>query len=144
MLASCYDVLHIAMRVARYEVRDGEGFGYTFKDPHGGWEVIDSSCGLESGYENRWRRHKIVCEGIVEVSLRPRQPGSLLTRVTRLLSDGLNLQVELYMAYLKLENILNLVELLLVSNFPSAKFSSGGPPCPARPCNAVRSAQTTR
>jgi hypothetical protein len=43
--------------------------GYTFKNSHSGWEVIDSSGGFERCDNDGDRRHEVVGKGIIQVSL---------------------------------------------------------------------------
>ena len=78
------------------------GCVFTLEDPHGSWVVIDTSGGLQGGDEDGWRWDEIVGEGIVEVTL----------QALHQLHGHIGMHQH---SYLKLEDILHLLEFLLVS-----------------------------
>ena len=84
----------------------------TFEDADGSTEVVNPAGGLESGSNHRGGRDKIVSESVVEVALwyvnKPKKSYDIFGSQPE--------SSELYpvgQTYLKLENILNTVELLL-------------------------------
>lgn len=83
----------------------------TLEDSDGGREVVDPSGGLESGNDDGWGGNEIVGKGVVQVALWCRVSDVLFARLGRL--GGMPSLGEEW--YLKLEDILDTVEFLLIS-----------------------------
>lgn len=82
----------------------------TLEDPHGGRVVVDPSGSPQGGSAHGRRRDKIVGESIVQVTLEGKKGAVSGRLVSCAICSRSSFQT-----YLKLEDVLHIVEFLLVS-----------------------------
>jgi hypothetical protein len=107
------------------------GCGRTFKDPHGGGEIVDSASGSQRSGDDGGRGHEIVRECVVQITLWVGKKGDGQSQYTssRVRCAGKKSaparRPSPEMSYLQLENILHRVEFVLISGLASAHSFSG-------------------